>query len=266
MSASTLAPDVRAVLERAAFDGGVLKLPGDQLERKLYVAVNAALESLGGKWNRGKQGHVFATDAEAKLRGMLSKGVVPPKNPNAFFPTPADVVERMLDLAEIPEEICFVLEPSAGTGAIAMEVMRRYPMASVDCVEVDEERAGALSDAGLRNVFLADFLAFDGDTEASVVAYDRIVMNPPFAVEGDATAWMTHVRHALTMLSPFGVLVSVVPSGFAFREDRKHVAFRRQIAGRSSYEALDANAFKESGTGVSSGLLVIQGELVGGRR
>lgn len=255
--ATDLAPEVRVVLERSAWDAGVLKLPGDQLERKLYVAVNNALESLGGKWNRFKKGHVFASDAEAKLREMLSSGVVPPKNPNAFFPTPPAVVERMLDLAEIPDAPLFMLEPSAGTGVITRELVQRYPLATVHAVEIHADRARelALGDRSPAFVWNVDFLTWSNRH----TAYDRILMNPPFALDGDATAWMTHLRHALSMLSPDGVLVSVVPVSFAFREDRKHLGFRREIFGRSTYHDLDQKSFAESGTGVNTGLLVVQG-------
>jgi predicted RNA methylase len=255
----SLQPDVRIVLERATWDGGVLKLPGEQLERKLYVAVNAALEALGGKWNRGKKGHVFASDAESRLRAMLASGVVPPKNPNAFFPTPPAVVMRIIELADFPEdEVVFVLEPSAGTGAIAGAVLHRYPCATIDCVEIDEDRVALLSKARGLRVSQADFLTWESDAGG----YDRILMNPPFAVDGDATAWLAHVRRALGMLSPFGVLVSVVPSGFVHRNDRKHDTFRCQIAGRYEYYALPESSFKQSGTGVASGLLKILGEAV----
>jgi hypothetical protein len=43
---------VIAVLARCETNDNTLYLPFGQLDRKLYVAVNKALEAIGGKWNR----------------------------------------------------------------------------------------------------------------------------------------------------------------------------------------------------------------------
>lgn len=254
----TISPEVRAVLERAHFADGVLRLPA-QLDRALYVAVNKALEALGGKWNRGAGGHRFAGDAATKLAAMLSSGVVPPKNPDAFFPTPREVVAEMFALAEMDALTAFdrptLLEPSAGEGAIAIEARRMFPHYLTHCVEVNQERARHLSNSGLQHVWNTDFLTWDADGQE----YDRIVMNPPFNVDGDAVAWLTHIVRALELLHPDGILVSVVPSGYLYRDDRRHRAFRDGIADTSEYRPLDDKSFASSGTGVNAGLLRING-------
>lgn len=253
-----LTDDVRSVLERAAFEGGVLKLPPERLDRSRYVAVNAALEALGGKWNRKVGGHVFADDAASALRELLDSGIVPAKNPDAFFPTPPAVVAQLLHAARLDAmpHGGLVLEPSAGDGAIALAVQRQRPDAVIHCVEIDAGRARKLSDCGMLHVWLSDFLAWDDDS----ATYDRIVMNPPFAVDDNATAWLSHVWRALDYLAPDGVLAAIVPVSFGFRDDRKHAAFRESIAGRSTFTRLAVDAFKESGTGVKTGVLVIEGE------
>ena len=45
-----------------------------QLDRKLYTEVNAALEALGGKWNRSAKAHVFAESPEDVLERILLDG------------------------------------------------------------------------------------------------------------------------------------------------------------------------------------------------
>ncbi len=255
---TALAPEVRAVLERSQFADGVLRLPA-QMDRPLYESVNKALASLGGKWNRKQRGHLFSGAAAGKLSAMLHTGVVPPKNPDAFFPTPSMVVDRMLDLARMADlpkrRQPLMLEPSAGDGAIAKAVQRDYGRYEIHCVESNTERAMELTAAGFPYVWNEDFLTW----EPGANRYDRIIMNPPFRVDGDATAWMTHVARALTLLDPFGILVCVVPSGFMYRVDKKHAAFREGLASGAHYDALDAKAFAKSGTTVNAGLLVVPG-------
>lgn len=261
LKAQPLTDDVRSVLNRGAFRDGVFFLPAEQLDRKLYVAVNDALESLGGKWNKKAKGHVFARDAEDSLTAMLATGIVPAKNPDAFFGTPSAVVERMLELAEMENvdgSPPYLLEPSAGNGAITRAVVRGFPAFRVHAVEADSARALelALGDHCPSAVWNADFLTWHKGRDR----YDRILMNPPFAVESDRSAWITHVHRALFLLAPRGLLVAVVPSSYSHRDDSRHRRFRDLVQSRSCYEPLGADAFKESGTGVNAGLLMVGGE------
>lgn len=56
-----MTPDVEAVIDGADILGNKLFLP-DTLDRKLYQAVNKALESAGGRWNKKAQAHLFKGD------------------------------------------------------------------------------------------------------------------------------------------------------------------------------------------------------------
>ncbi len=79
-------------------------------------------------------------------------------------------------------------------------------------------------------------------------------MNPPFEHLAD----VDHVLRAYELLASGGRLVSVMSPGPFFRESKKCVAFRAWIdeAGGEVIDLPDGS-FKESGTGVSSKLLVI---------
>lgn len=253
---------VQDVLSRATITGCALTLPPAQLDRKTYTAVNDVLERLGGKWNKKARAHLFPVDPSASLAAFLATGEKPAKNPDAFFPTPRPVVALLLDLAdEMYDGGCdspHILEPSAGTGAIALAAQRRYPACNVHCVEMNEARARALSDAGAAHVWCADFLEWETPLEAG---YCVVAMNPPFAVERDACEWMAHVRRAHEMLAPNGVLVAIIPAGYRFRDDRKHAGFREWAERHGAVvRDLPPNAFKESGTGVSSLLLGLRAE------
>jgi hypothetical protein len=116
------------------------------------------------------------------------------------------------------------------------------------------ERNYTLSDvlsAKGHEVQFGDFLEHQG-------SYDRIVMNPPFEYGQD----MEHIRHAFSLLSPGGRLVSVVCEGPFFRSDKHSVAFREwldEIARESEQLPDDAfqgrDAFRE--TSVRTRLLTL---------
>lgn len=118
------------VLANTTVQGNLVTLPPGKLDRKLYVEVNQALESLGGSWNRKLQGHVFAHDpADALDQVVLNGGFVDHKKELGFFPTPADLSAEIVLLAKVrPGD--HVLEPSAGSGSLA--VAARKAGATVD--------------------------------------------------------------------------------------------------------------------------------------
>lgn len=76
--------------------------------------------------------------------------------------------------------------------------------------------------------------------------FDRVVMNPPFSRGQD----VEHVRHALSLLAPGGLLVSVMSNGVTFRQDRRYADFRRDFS--PEITPLPEGSFKTSGTNVST--------------
>lgn len=235
-----------AVLDRCQFDGNGLTLPC-QLDRRQYVAVNKVIEEAGGKWNRRVQAHLFGGDAAEIIDRVITAGEVTAAHKVlGYFSTPPEVVERLIEVAEIATDHG-VLEPSAGDGVIVRAVV---PIADfVGAVEVDRGRFEVLSALGIPGtVTHADFLGLIPD-----IAYDRVVMNPPFARQAD----IDHVRHALRFLRPGGRLVSVMSAGTVSRLNRKATEFRDLLFSSDGYfEPLPDDAFKASGTGVRTVIAV----------
>ena len=166
-----------------------------------------------------------------------------------FFPTPAPVVARLIDLAELDHAGRY-LEPSAGEGAIARALCCRYSRERVTCVELVPERARALEAEGFPTVNM-DFLQM-----TSTPVYDRIVMNPPFHNQAD----LHHVLHALKFLAPKGRLVSVLSAGIGFRSNQLAEYFRALVRDRGGwFEDLPEDAFKLSGPQVQTVIVVIPG-------
>ena len=242
MPRATLIDDATVgVLRRATISGDVLKLPEEQLDRDLYVKVDKALKAIGGRWNRKAGGHVFGeTDSAERLAAILATGEVRPIDKLGYFPTPAPLVDRLLELAEVGPEHT-VLEPSAGQGAISRRLLEIVPAAQLHVVELQQKHADILAGQGYEHLTVGDFMEADFPCR-----FDRIVMNPPFERLQD----IDHVTRAFGLLGPGGRLVSVMAAAAGTRHKVQEFLTLRDRYGFS--ERNQDGAFKESGTGVNT--------------
>ncbi|MEG1565089.1 MAG: hypothetical protein RR365_15430, partial [Bacteroides sp.] len=145
---SRISDNILDILGDCTITGNTLFLPDKQLDRPTYEAVNKAITNIGGKWNRKAKGHVFDHDPTEGLDNLLTTGETEDmKKVFQFFPTPRQLAETMVGMAEIQnmphEEKCPVLEPSAGDGAIADVLHEELKKARRDggliCVELNEQ-------------------------------------------------------------------------------------------------------------------------------
>lgn len=262
MATATKAIDseVLEILKGATVDGLHLKLNCPQLDRALYGKVADVLKRMGGKWKGGKvAAFVFDRDPSPLLADSLGSGKKPAKNPLNYFPTPEAVVRKMLDAAEIPASrtspLLHILEPSAGEGAIAGFVSENRRNVAFTCVELDPVRAERLQGTGYYQVIAGDFLEVPGFAKGRT--FDYVLMNPPFECPSDPNIYVDHVLHAFGFLKPGGRLVAICPSGFTFNQNRKLVNFLEWVGGHGEWHALHSNAFRESGTGVNTCMVVV---------
>jgi protein-L-isoaspartate O-methyltransferase len=237
--------EVLNVLSNAEKAGSALKLVG-QLERSLYSRTNKVLEAAGGKWNRKAQAHMFDGEAADAVDQIILTGQVTVPQDFGYFPTPAPVVARLIEIARIQPGM-LVLEPSAGQGAIANEVAK---ITTVDCIELLPANAAKIATGGnIRTLLNGDFLL-----QIPQPRYDRVVMNPPFAKQAD----IHHVNHAFQFLKPDGLLVAVMAAGVLFRDNRLTTDFRALIEKRGgAIEECEEGAFKQSGTMVRTVIVTI---------
>jgi predicted RNA methylase len=165
------------------------------------------------------------------------------------FATPAPVVKRMIETAGL-EPGMTVLEPSAGTGAIARPAAELG--AEVTCIELDHSLWQRLAaDGRYRSVQHGDFLEA-GPADGPL--YDRVLMNPPFRGQAD----IRHVTHALSFVKPGGMVIAIMPASAGFRQDKTAEAFRTLVAGCGGrFERLPDDAFEASGTSVRTVMAVI---------
>ncbi len=111
-------------------------------------------------------------DPVQKLEEQLIGTKIP-----GFFPTPKQVISRMLELAEIQPGEC-VLEPSAGKGDILDMIRQHHPDAvDVHAIEINHTLLEILAAKGHQ--------AEQGDCLQHRGQYDVVLMNQPFVPDDD---------------------------------------------------------------------------------
>ena len=250
----TIPEQVLTVLSTVEIDDQNVRITA-QLDRKLYLSVNKVLDRIGGKWNRKAKAHVFDVDPTERLEVVINLGVLDPKVKTGYFPTPAVIVDRMIELAA-PSINDWILEPSAGQGHIADKICEITGAAkhTLFICEVLPENIQILEEKGY--YVQGEFFEFASGNLAQDWKFDKILMNPPFERQND----ISHVTAAYGLLAPGGILVTIMSAGVLFRENKKTVEFRDNIMEQNvTYlDRLPAGAFKESGTMVNTILLRLE--------
>ena len=161
-----------------------------------------------------------------------------------LFPTPPELAQRVVELAEIREEHT-VLEPSAGTGNLLRAVRDASPGSLLWAVEIDsrlmQHYANHKGRPACDSTTVGDFLAMNGE----LGTFDRVVMNPPF----DHGADIRHIEHARGKLNPGGRLVAICANGPRQRAALQPIA--------TAWIDLPAGSFADQGTGVNTAIVVI---------
>lgn len=124
-----ISEDVQDVLRRCTISergglGWTLTLPATQLQRSLYVDVNKVLAGIGGTWSKKHKLHLFDHDPRESLGLTVATGkAVNEQQAFQSFYTPEALAKRVVELADIKPGMT-VLEPSAGEGALADQVLQ----------------------------------------------------------------------------------------------------------------------------------------------
>ena len=235
-----------------------------QVDQKTYRSIDNVLKRIGGKWDSRKKKHFFKYNPLPLIQDYLDSGILPEKNPTAFFPTPPVALDAMWDRvdkswfdykANETDTGIRILEPSAGIGAIADFVKGKGENVHVDTVEILPANQLVLKSKGYKP-FCGSFLDFP-IPENEEEKYHLIVMNPPFSYKGDKYAYITHIQHAMKMLHPMGELIAIVPTGWAINKTKKEESFRNMLAefGDGTMDTLPPGTFKDSGTNVKTNVI-----------
>jgi len=240
-------------------------------DKATIEAVAEVFRAFGARWKgvlaKGTGRYVFPSDPAPLIDMALATGEV---NPNAFFSTTepvADYLAACLDLAALPQD-AVILEPNYGTGSLVRACCRKLvELGRLDVSFVAVERnPGLVKLAGERKldaaltVCEADFMTWQPPRR-----FDACIMNPPFSVEDDPDAYISHIVRAWTMLTDTGRLAALTPPGWTFRDRGKQVAlpmffeevhlssaqFRLFGETYGHYRELRDGLFKDAGTGIA---------------
>ncbi|WP_372672626.1 hypothetical protein [Amycolatopsis kentuckyensis] len=175
-----------------------------------------------------------------------------------FYPTPPELAAELAELLadNVRSDGPLLLEPSAGNGNLVRAMQdafhpRNYHITAIEpehglADHIDKHYRTDVKRMTFENYGPHVYSQPDGAT----LAFDGVLMNPPFSVPGNRTIWIDHVRKAWDSLVTGGTLVAVVPGGFTFREDRRHREIRALVAQHGGHYDLPDDAFAISGTSV----------------
>ncbi|MBM2401056.1 methyltransferase, partial [Sulfitobacter pseudonitzschiae] len=150
-----------------------------------------------------------------------------------------------------------VLEPSAGTGALAAFSARAGATLMLNEIDPFRQRL-------LRAVFGGEVTGHDGehidDLLQTPVLPDVVVMNPPFASSVDRSRdkhiAAKHLIAAAKRLAPGGRLVAIMPPGFTFERDAAHWSRARGLLTPRLALTMPGQVYRKLGTSVETQLMV----------
>ena len=218
--------------------------------QKMGLTTDDQLRSAIRELEAVRSGGVMSANAEHKLDALRLKIKQNARNFNDFFPTPDDVVHRVMELADVQPGMK-TLEPNTGMGHMAKQLQAAAGVENVDLVEISPQLIEYLKASGFGDITQSDFLTFGVKD-----SYDRIVMNPPFSKNQD----IDHVLHAYELLKPGGKMTAIISNMAGLRADKKNRAFSEWLDEVGAHvEDLEDGAFKSSfnPTGVKTKVIVI---------
>lgn len=229
-------------------------------DRKVYAQVDRALSRLagGGRWDRKERAHVYDQDPRPGLETLTGTAVIPPPCPTrdkelSYWATPPALAAELIAGLGL-EQGSFVLEPSAGDGALVRAVHKAYHDVLVTAVEPDQARRTVLRMCGTEwwlHLWKGTFEDYAAVASSDGARFDAVVMNPPFTLPGRRYAWAEHLTLAWDLLAPGGQLRAIVPASLEFGRQRPIAAARALIgAAGGTFRPSPAGAFNTSGTNV----------------
>jgi len=215
-------------ISKMIVSGNRMDLPKDEHFGN-YAQVKKTLVAAGGKYK--KNGFDFTVPAQDIYDRLVGGEEVNDKKKFQFFATPPELVKELVSLAGVHDGQT-VLEPSAGHGAIADEVIRKDATCIV--VELMEDKT--------------ELLGF----------FDHVIANPPFTKNQD----IDHIKHMYKFLKPGGSLTTIASQSWLHGSQRKQTQFKGWVESLDSYVGvIDKGAFKSSGTQVGVTIIKIVKEM-----
>lgn len=246
--ATVTGEDLQTALGECVAEGRFIYPPKRQLDPALYAELKKRFTENRGEWKGGKaQCFEFPMEAEELLE-QLRAGKRPNfKQDSHFFYTPATVVDEMCNI-HILMDGHRILEPSAGQGHLIDAVNAFIRMENAHewtVIEPDPVNRKILEEKGYPPVH------DDFDTWETDLKFEMCYANPPFKKDTD------HVEKIASLIEKGGSMVVVLPETWPHRNKRnKELMAQLEDQFESvMVRKLPHNAFKETGTGVSTIIL-----------
>lgn len=228
-----------------------------QLDRKQYININEILETIWLKWNRWKKAHIIddfsQEDLENAINDVIETWEVETLKETIkkfqFYPTPKEVAEYLVELAEIKENES-ILEPSAWLWNIAEIIREKYTdnkwalYSDLILCELDSNKCSELLNKSFV-VYEWDFLNYTPEFR-----FNKIIANPPFSKSQD----VKHILHMYKLLSEWWRIVSIASSSIKTREWKLYDELKNL---NPEFIELPEWSFKESWTLVNTVIVVI---------
>jgi len=234
------------IIKQGKLENNVYYLPNVNLDRKEYLDIAKHLNFLGGKWKGGNtKGFIF--DREILSIDDLLGNNNKVKKEIQLFETPEELADELVKLADI-KEYDIILEPSAGRGRIIKSIKKVYS-GIIDYCEINEVNRDYLSKIENIDFITDDFLSVNLDFK-----YSKIIANPPFNKNQD----IAHIFKMYECLNVGGTLVSISSKHWENCDNKKEKSFREWLNSvNAKIINVDSGAFKESGTNISSNIIII---------
>jgi hypothetical protein len=224
-----------------------------QLDRKQYTSINEVLETIGLKWTRWKKAHIIEWFTQEELENAINDVIETWEVETLketikkfqFYPTPKEVAEYLVELADIKESD-YIVEPSAWDGAIVKVILEKKPAHKWKIV-VNELELNRYND--LKQIYWINDLYNEDFLDCTFPA-DKFIANPPFSKSQD----VKHILHMYELLNEWWKIVSVASSSIQTREGKLYNELR---ALNPEFIELPEWSFKESWTMVNSVIVVI---------
>jgi phospholipid N-methyltransferase len=183
---------------------------------------------------------IWELELQQKIKAQLLKKIP------WYFPTPKEVVKKMIELADI-KKMDYILEPSAWTGAIIDWILEKEINVNILAIEYNNSNYEILKEKyNQKNIELINWNFLK---QEKIWWFSKILMNPPFEKKQN----VIHIMRAFELLNEWWVLIAIAWASVKFRNDYQE--FRDFIDKYWYYEDIDQGAFKLSWTNVSTILI-----------
>ncbi len=231
-----------------------------QLSREQYETLKHYFDLIEGEYKTSGKKFVFKTNPKPFINAYIATGIMPIKNPTAFFPTPLGIVEDMIRISSfdcLPTDKEYqskykVLEPSGGVGGISDEIRKVAPYAQLDVIELLDVNQEVLRQKGYDPICM-DFMNYNTDYSTK---YDYVLMNPPY----QGKTFIKHIKHAYKMLNDRGILAAVIPTSFLTQDDKLSTWLYEKVTQLGEIYHNPKGSFKEQGTMVDTCIIYINKE------